>query len=422
MNEELGRHALWSYGTGNPGSGDGRLFGPHMAEENPFDPEEIVVAEQWGSDVVVINRRTGKLRVLFGERGVPGDGERINLAHSAHFMTAGPYLGHVLITEFIGEHRVMIVDRDSGAVLWCHTGCQRPLEAICWDDDHIMVSDGDEIVKVHLKDRKVTWRYPGWRAFYLQKLLPQRYGVSYGGDLLIPFFSSDPCGVWEIDTATGEKVWSYGERTGPGYGDLYDMVSRAACALRYGIHEKFGGFTIICSERSRILCVNRDKELIWELGGGSGDHLAPATPYAVLPTYVSPTSRGTLLVTDWGLNMICEIDPFRIPHRMEKDGYLFRDQETTGEFVDSGVMESRGYRDMNVQLYNRHDEAGLDWRILGSHNVRDWQLIEAGEAPLGAGAATRLAISEPWNFIKAQARSAAGGAPAVVDVYVTLRR
>ena len=46
---------LWSYGTGNPGVRDGQLFGPHMAEQNPFDPDEIVVAEQWGADVVLIN-------------------------------------------------------------------------------------------------------------------------------------------------------------------------------------------------------------------------------------------------------------------------------------------------------------------------------------------------------------------------------
>ncbi len=422
MSSEFGRHALWSYGTGNPGSGDGQLFGPHMAEENPFDPDEIVVAEQWGSDIVLINRKTGKLRTLFGERGVPGDGERINLATSAHFMPSGPYEGHLLITEFDGEHRVMIVDRDSGGVMWCYTECQRPFEAIYWDDDHIMVSDGEEIIKIMVKDKTVVWNYPAWRPFYLQKLLPKKYGVSYGGDLLIPFVSGNPTGVWEIDTSTGEKVWSYGDRKGPGHGDLYDMVPRAACALRFGIHEKFGGFTIICSERSRILCVNRDKELVWELGGGSGDHLAPATPYAVLPTYISPTTRGTLLVTDWGLNMIYEIDPFRIPPRMEKDAYLFRDDETTDQFSDSGIMESRGYRDMTLQVFNRHAAAALNWRVLGSHNTRDWQLIESDAAVVDAGQSTRTVITEPWNFIKVQAKSAADGTPSTVDAYVTLRR
>ena len=413
---------LWSYGTGNPGTRDGKLFGPHMAEENPFDPDEIVVAEQWGSDVVLINRETGELRVLFGERGVPGGGRRINLAHSAHFMPSGPYAGHVLITEFAGEHRVMIVERDKGAVLWCYTGCRRPLEAIYWDDDHVMASDGDEIVKIRLKDKQVVWNFPAWRAFYLQKLLPQQYGVSYGGDLLVPFFSSDPCGVWEIDTSTGEKVWSYGERKGPGHGDLFDMVSRAACALRFGIHEKFGGYTIICSERSRILCVNRDKELVWELGGGSGDRLAPGTPYALLPTYISPTTRGTLLVTDWGLNMIYELDPFHIPPRSVKDAYLCREEEIGDDFTDSGTIESRGYRQATVQVFNRHRTTGLNWQVLASHNARDWQVVHSPPGRLGGGESTWTTISEPWNFIKTRAMSAVRGESSVVDVYATMRR
>ena len=413
---------LWSYGSGNPGCGDGRLFGPHMAEENPFDPDEIVVAEQWGSDVVLINRETRKLRVLFGERGVPGGGRRLNLAHSAHFMPSGPYAGHVLLTEFLGEHRVMIVDRDQGAVLWCHTGCRRPLEAIHWDDDHIMVADGDAIVKIRLRDQQAVWTFPAWRPFYLQKLLPKQYGVSYGGDLLVPFFSSDPCGVWEIDTSTGEKVWSYGESKGPGHGDLYDMVSRAACALRFGIHEKFGGYTIICSERSRILCVNRDRELVWELGGGSGGHLAPATPYALLPTYIAPTTRGNLLVTDWGLNMVYELDPFHIPARGEKDGYLFRGEEIGPEFVDSGIMETRGYRDMNLLIFNRDPGTGLNWQVLGSHNASDWQVVQSPPGRLDGGQSTRTAVAEPWNFIKTRARSAVPGRPSVIDVYATLRR
>ena len=413
---------LWSYGSGNPGSRDGRLFGPHMAEENPFDPDEIVVAEQWGSDVVLINRESGKLRVVFGERGVPGGGKRLNLAHSAHFMPSGPYAGHVLLTEFRGEHRVMIVERDKGAVLWCYTGCRRPLEAIHWDDDHIMVSDGDEIVKIRLRDQQVVWNFPAWRAFYLQKLLPQPYGVSYGGDLLVPFFSSDPSGVWEIDTSTGEKVWSYGERKGPGHGDLYDMVSRAACALRFGIHEKFGGYTIICSERSRILCVNRDKELVWELGGGSGDHLAPGTPYALLPTYIAPTTRGTLLVTDWGLNMIYELDPFQIPPRSVKDAYLCREEEIGDEFTDSGTIESRGYRHVTVQVFNRHRTTGLNWQVLGSHNARDWQAVHSPPGRLGGGESTWTTISEPWNFIKTRAMSAVRGESSVADVYATMRR
>ena len=63
---------LWSYGTGNSGVGEGELAGPHMAEENPFNPGEIVVGEQFGSDTLLIDRNTGRLKVLYGERGVAG--------------------------------------------------------------------------------------------------------------------------------------------------------------------------------------------------------------------------------------------------------------------------------------------------------------------------------------------------------------
>ena len=48
------RHVLWSYGTGNRGVGKGELSGPHSAEENPLNPDEIVVSEQLGNDVLLI--------------------------------------------------------------------------------------------------------------------------------------------------------------------------------------------------------------------------------------------------------------------------------------------------------------------------------------------------------------------------------
>jgi hypothetical protein len=54
------QHVLWSYGSGNVGVGDGELAGPHTADENPLDPDEIVVAEQYGNDILIINRSTRK--------------------------------------------------------------------------------------------------------------------------------------------------------------------------------------------------------------------------------------------------------------------------------------------------------------------------------------------------------------------------
>ena len=45
-------HVVWCFGTGNVGVGHRELNGPHSAEENPFDPDEIVVSEQYGCDGV----------------------------------------------------------------------------------------------------------------------------------------------------------------------------------------------------------------------------------------------------------------------------------------------------------------------------------------------------------------------------------
>jgi hypothetical protein len=142
----------------------------------------------------------------------------------------------------------------------------------------------------------------------------------------------------------------------------------------------------------------------------------------VSPTYVHVTRRGTLLITDWGLNMVYEISPFDIPPRREKDGYLFRDYVTTDKFVDSGIMESRGYVGKNVQVYNTHKSSDICWRILGSHNTTDWQVIYTPSEILKPDQGAHCVITAPWNFIQAQAKSAFGVSPAKVDIYITMQR
>mgnify|MGYP001206925601 CR=1 FL=1 len=425
---------LWSYGTGNSGVGEGELAGPHMAEENPFNPGEIVVGEQFGSDTLLIDRNTGRLKVLYGERGVAGTGDHLSESDSAHFLIAGPYKGHVLITEHKGEHRVMIIHRTSGKILWHYTGLEAPLDAIYWDDYHIMASDSPNgVFKIRLSDKVKVWGYdtqPHANPFYLHRI-SRDDNASYGGDLLIGYYGvgSNAGLVREIDTASEKTVWKYGSRgDGPeskgeqGYGDLYDRLYTPVRAIRYGMDENGGGLTIICCERSRILCVNRDKELVWELGGASGQSRRTATQHVVSPTYVHVTRRGTLLITDWGLNMVYEISPFDIPPRREKDGYLFRDYVTTDKFVDSGIMESRGYAAKNIQVYNTHKSNDVRWCILGSHNTKDWQVIHAPTEILKHGRGAHCVITAPWNYIQAQAKSASCGSAAKVDVYITMQR
>ena len=132
---------LWSYGTGNTGVGAGELSGPHMAEENPLDSNEIVVDEEYGCDVLLINRTKRTHRVIYGTRGVAGGGTLLNRAHSAHFIASGPYKGNVIITEYSGDHRVMIINKNNKEVLWSYIEFEHPMDAIYWDDEHIMVTE-----------------------------------------------------------------------------------------------------------------------------------------------------------------------------------------------------------------------------------------------------------------------------------------
>lgn len=419
-----GDYVVWSYGTGNAGVRDGELFGPHSAEENPSDPNEIVVAEQYGCDVLLINRKTSATKVLFGERGVPGsDEKRVNASHSAHFMPAGPYAGHVLITEYNGDHRVMIIDHDSGKILWSYAGLAAPLDAIYWDDEHIMASDRDRgVFKIHLGRKSTEWSYdtdPHSNPFYLQKI-DKHHHASYGGDLLIGYYGRPSQMVRELNTDTKETVWSYGGCPAEGSGDLWNRLYTPVRAFRYGISENGGGLTVIVDERSRILCVNQEKELVWELGGASALHLRPATQHLVLPTYVSVTRRGTLLITDWGRNMVFEANPFSIPRRTTKDAYLFRARQTQDRFDDSGVIESRGYSQKLIQVYNRHDANALDWQVLGSHDAQTWQAIEQGPRRLQPNTGGHQFVPGPWNFLRVHARSADAGKPAEVDAYISM--
>ena len=100
--------------------------------------------------------------------------------------------------------------------------------------------------------------------FYLQKI-SKKYLASHGGDLLVGFWGPHAT-IREIDTNTKKVVWQYGSLKKLGRGAVYDKLYTSVCALRYGISEAEGGVTIIVDERSRIFCVNKKKEMLWEMG------------------------------------------------------------------------------------------------------------------------------------------------------------
>lgn len=425
--QKIDSGVVWSYGTGLPGVGEGELYSPHMAEE--LDGDKVLITEQKNCDVIVVDKISGKIVWQFGERGVSGTGARLSSPHSAHRLPDG----RILVTEMSGDHRVIIVNYQTGAVEWEYTGCAAPLDAIYWDDEHIMVADWGEkdgetgrIVKVRFSDKSEVWTYDTPAPFYLQRLTTGDYGQSYGGDLL--FGQVGNAAVKEIDTSTGAIVWQYGQdgANWP-YGEVYDAVWSGVCALRYGISEvmeyKNPALTIIvCENWSKVFAVNKAKQLVWEIGGTTGlESTLPAFGAFPLyePTNVSVTKAGSLLITDHGQNRVIEVNPWSIEPRTDKEARLCSDLETTDSWTDTQIAEVVGYVSKNIMMFNT-GAYGCDWRILGSPDAAQWVEIQTGSLD-GQGSISQV-ISAPWRFIRVQVRSTDTGLATTVNVYLHASR
>jgi hypothetical protein len=421
---ELEVGILWSYGTGLPGSGEGELYSPHMAEE--LDGDKVLIVEQKNCAVIVVDKLSGKIVWQFGERGVPGTGKRLDEPHSAHRLPDG----RILITEFRGDHRVLIVDYGTKEIEWEYTGCQNPLDAIYWDDEHIMVADMvlggmGKISKVRLSDQTEVWSFPTPDPFYLQKLTEGGYGQSYGGDLL--FGQAGNNGVKEIDTSNGTVEWEYGkdDASWP-WGEVYDRPGGAVRAFRYGISEivdsRNPSLTIIvCEDWSKIFAVNKAKELVWEIGGTtpSGSLNSAFTNFPLLePTYVSITKKGNLLITDHGQNKVFELNPYLIPPRTDKEALIYSDN-VSDSWSDSQIAEVVGYKTKNVVVFNT-GSYDMDWRLLASPNAQDWVEIKKADT-LAAGDSSYYVVTDPWRFIKAQVRSTTAQTT-TADIYLHASR
>lgn len=425
--ERMNSGVVWSYGSGLPGVGEGELYSPHMAEE--LDGDKVLITEQKNCDVIVVEKISGKIVWQFGERGVSGTGTRLDNPHSAHRLPDG----RILITEMAGDHRVIMVNYETLAIEWEYTGCAAPLDAIYWDEEHIMVAEWGEkdgetgrIVKVRVSDKSEVWTYDTPAPFYLQKLSTGNYSQSYGGDLL--FGQVGNAAVKEIDTSTGTIMWQYGEDGANWmYGEVYNAVWSGVCALRYGISEvleyKNPALTIIVSENwSKVFAVNKAKQLVWEIGGITGSECAlPAFGALPLfePTNVSVTRSGNLLITDHGQNRVLEVNPSCMEPRTAKEARLCTGLETGDVWSDTQIAEVVGYTTENIVLFNTGVH-GCDWRILGSPDAARWIELQVGS--LDPQGSTFRIISDPWRFIKVQLRSTDTGLATTVDVYLHASR
>ena len=86
---------------------------------------------------------------------------------------------------------MMVLHRDSGEAMWRYIGLGAPLDAIYWEDGHIMASNAPRCVfKVRLRDKAKVWEYdpqPNANPFCLHKI-SKDHDAYYGSDLLIGYF------------------------------------------------------------------------------------------------------------------------------------------------------------------------------------------------------------------------------------------
>lgn len=418
---------LWSYGSGVPGNGNGELWTPHMVED--LGEGKLLIAEQTNCSVIILDKETGEIVWQFGERGTAGNGARLTAPTSAHQLPSGPYKGDIIVTEWLGDHRVLIVDYKTKEIVWEYDGFVGPLDAIYWDDEHVMVSDciGNRIARIRLSDRAVTWEYAVWRPFYLQKLIKHgsnkwEYGNSYGGDLL---FGRIGGSVYEIDTSNSSVRWSFGEY-GHWFPMLADALNGGVRAFRWGSGEDESDMrspiTIIADEgNARILAVNYNKDLLWEIGGVSEQYYRPVS-WLIEPTYVTNSRNGNLLICDAMGDRIYEVAYPPLSQiignqRKFTTAILARSSlgasESTG-LNECGLLSLRGVSSLALTVecaYDRLAVTGIAVHLYASYNGTDWDTVELkttngvpvfGDMPFTPGSIERKTIEIPFSplFLK----------------------
>jgi len=397
----LPKGILWSYGTGVPGVDKNELHTPHMIED--LGGGRLLVVEQSNCSVIIIDKQTGEILWQFGERGVSGTGERLSSPHSARLIKAGPHEGHIIITELEGSHRVLIVDPATGEIVWETSSIAGPLDAIYWDDEHVMVSDwtANELAKIRISDEVKVWSFQTAKPFYLQKLVKQdpdwwNYGNSYGGDLL---FGTTSGYIAEIDTATASVVWELGKDSMPPAPMLADQFCSPVRAFRYGCGENTGTMaattTILADEgNARLLAVNKDKRILWEIGGVSLNFYNPIS-WLIEPTYVDVSDDGTLLVCDGMANKIYEIAYPVVPAIMGRQQFSSQilakaslEPAISTSLAECGLLDFFNNRESALTVACTYDvaaTAGIKVHVFSSYDGTNWdtaELLDSAEAPI----------------------------------------
>jgi hypothetical protein len=214
--------------------------------------------------------------------------------------------GSILVA--CGKHGTIVLISKTGRLLRQYSsadipGLQRPFDASPTSDGGMLIVDRAEVQgegRVFRVDSNlnVVWQFGGTSGMGAGQVFdPFTAEQLHGGHTLI----ADSLGyrVIEIDDATGEIAWSYGEFKVPGAGEGH--LNRPHSAQRLA-----NGDTLICdSENQRVIEVDPSKRIVWSYGtgvAGSGDgQLAN-------PNSAVRIASGATLICDSDNGRVLEID------------------------------------------------------------------------------------------------------------------
>lgn len=214
--------------------------------------------------------------------------------------------GSMLVT--CGKHGTIVVVSSAGRLVRQLTGTdipglQRPFDARPTSDGGMLIVDRAEVQgegRVFRVDgaNNVVWHYGGTSGMGAGQVFdPFTAEQLPGGHTLI----ADSLGyrVIEVDDATGDIVWSYGEFkvAGSDAGHL----NRPHSAQRLS-----NGNTLICdSENQRVIEVDRSKAVVWSYGTGTSG----AGPGQLAnPNSATRLANGNTLIADSDNARVLEVD------------------------------------------------------------------------------------------------------------------
>jgi len=262
--------------------------------------------------------------------------------------------GSMLVT--CGKHGTIVQISKTGRLLRQYTGAdisglQRPFDAIPTSDGGMLIVDRAEVQgegRVFRVDSSlnVVWQFGGTSGIGAGQVFdPFTAEQLPGGHTLI----ADSLGyrVIEIDDATGDIVWSFGEFKVSGAGS--DHLDRPHSAQRLS-----NGNTLICdSENQRVIEVTRSKHIVWSYGTGTA---GSGAGQLANPNAATRLANGHTLISDSDNGRVLEVDASgKLVHTFGKGGLTpangalsdprtaLRLSDGTTLIADLGNMRVAGY-------------------------------------------------------------------------------